>query len=637
MSGFDKDFDPDLEKELNARRDFVRDKSVSWNYDKYAYIRVRSTGESKTVILAKDSMELGDGFNLGAPIDLYSKEGNSKIRKFKPTLNDVKITNQGGQDYTDSYIYEVEFSFTVYTLNDLNRAEESFFRVGTELVFDFGWRGRTGLGNTGTVKANVFNFGFDMNEDGSFSCNVKCMSPAGLWAGDDMGAVSDVEDVDGEDEAGNFLHILEISCRNAFGIDSDEGPDSVSDLGNNKCRFERERLEGKPKIKGLFAAAEIIIDPGFFNDDEIYVFYTNLDTLIQYVNEMAKTESGVGDTYSIADGDLGSYPKLSGVGSSDPQMFFLEGDQGSYGRSGDGKNSRNFSKWGTDLKGEKSGNFFKGDIANIAISLKFLTETYKSLSDSAPTIQGYKQSVKVADYLKAIFSELDVKTGGLISLACIPTKKGETLDQTNQEGSMEIQIMNKKMVSNPDKALKPKPYPFKVLDKGSIVKSVGLQSDFDSDYILMATPANIEKGTSNGHYLTKQKGGPFPGKDVTPGKDSTKNNDDLQKMREDIGEKGAAQEKLTAYGDACRNFILRKAKEEEELKKGRYSEIQYTLNLSVTIDGIWGIPFLSPITIDRLPTPFKQDNIVFSITAVNHSFDGQGGWDTSLETVMRIV
>ena len=94
-----------------------------------------------------------------------------------------------------------------------------------------------------------------------------------------------------------------------------------------------------------------------------------------------------------------------------------------------------------------------------------------------------------------IFSELDVKTGGLISL-CIPTKSGETLNQTNQEGSMEIQIMNKKMVSNPELALKPEPYPFKVLEKGSIVKSVGLQSNFDSDYILV-TPNNIEKGTSN--------------------------------------------------------------------------------------------------------------------------------------------
>ena len=47
----------------------------------------------------------------------------------------------------------------------------------------------------------------------------------------DMGGTSTVTDTDGEEEVGNFLHDLEISCRKAFGIDSDEGPDSVSDLG----------------------------------------------------------------------------------------------------------------------------------------------------------------------------------------------------------------------------------------------------------------------------------------------------------------------------------------------------------------------------------------------------------------------
>ena len=57
------------------------------------------------------------------------------------------------------------------------------------------------------------------------------------------------------------------------------------------------------------------------------------------------------------------------------------------------------------------------------------------------------------------------------------------------------------MVSNPELVSKPEPYPFKVLEKGSIVKSVGLQSNFDSDYILMQHfPPNIEKGTSNVNY-----------------------------------------------------------------------------------------------------------------------------------------
>ena len=634
MSGFDKSFPGGLKSELDNRSAFVRDKSVAWNYDKYAYIRCRATGESETIILATGNMSLGDGQNLGTPISLYQNEGG--IRKFKPTLEKVKITNQGGQDYTDSYIYEVEFSFTVYTLGDLDLAESSFFRVGSEIEFEFGWKGRNEAGCRGSVKANVFNFDFSMNEDGSFSCNVKCMSPSGLWTGDDMGGTSTVTDTDGEEEVGNFLHDLEISCRKAFGIESDEGPDSVSDLGNNKLRFERQNLSGKGKgsIKGLFGAAEIIIEPGILNDDEIYVFYTNLDTLVQYINAMGDEE---GNSYSIASGDLGSYPKLGGIGSSQPKKFFLPGDQGSYGRSGDGGNSANFAKWGKTLNSQKGGNKFSGDIANIAVSLEFLTETYKSLSNNAPTIQGYKQSIKIADYFKAIFAELDVLTGGLITLAAVPTKNGTPLTPENQTPPLNIQVMNKKMVSNPDKAKGPTPYTFKVLDRGSIVKSVSLSSDFDSDYLLMATPSNIEKGTSNGHYLTEQHGGPFPGKSVQPGKDAEKSLSDIRKMREDIGEKGAADEKLTAYGDACKNFILRNARGNGELKKGRYSEIQYTLNLSVTIDGLWGIPFLAPIKIDRLPQLFKGDNIVFSITAVNHDFDCKGGWETSLETAMRIV
>ena len=61
------------------------------------------------------------------------------------------------------------------------------------------------------------------------------------------------------------------------------------------------------------------------------------------------------------------------------------------------------------------------------------------------------------------------------------------------------------MVSNPD-APKKASYDFKVLDKGSITKSVSLSSNFDSDYVLMATKANVEKGTSNGHYLNNYIG-----------------------------------------------------------------------------------------------------------------------------------
>ena len=72
-----------------------------------------------------------------------------------------------------------------------------------------------------------------MNEDGSFDCTVKAMSPAALWSGEDMGSTT-TKEVDGEEEVVNFLSDLEASCRESFGLDADDGPDSVDDLGNNK-------------------------------------------------------------------------------------------------------------------------------------------------------------------------------------------------------------------------------------------------------------------------------------------------------------------------------------------------------------------------------------------------------------------
>jgi len=624
MSGFDLPFPGDIKAEFDNRKSFIASKGIKWNYDKYAYCSIRATGNSQTIIKAEPSLTIGDGSDYirNSHIGLYNTEGG--VRKFKPQLKSCKITNEGGQDYTDSYIYNVEFSFTVFTQADLDLAEKSFFRVGGEVEVDFGWRGYTAGVNSGKVTANVFNYDFSMNEDGSFDCTVKAMSPAALWSGEDMGSTT-TKDVDGEEEVVNFLSDLEATCREAFGLEADDGPDSVDDLGNNKLRVESKSSDG---VKCTFGAAELIIEPGFFNDDEQYIFYTTIGTLIRYINSKGDDK---GNTYKIQpDGPTSTWPKIKGIGSADPKDFFLPGNQGSYGDPSDGDNAANFAEWGSTLW--KKSKYDMEWIGAIAVSFPFLTKTYKSMADKTKTVGGFKQSVKIAEFLKEIFARLENLTGGLITLSAIPMKGGKNLQPDNQEPPFDITIMNKKML-----AAEPiEPYTFNVLAKDSITKSVSLSSDFDSDYVLMATKANIEKGTSNGHYLTKPEGIYPQNGTVNPSKDNQKSASDLLDMRNKIGDKGASPERLTGYGDACRAYIIREAKGDSKLAEGRYSEIQYTLNLSVSFDGVWGIPFLAPITVDRLPKVFKDAKAMFSVTAVNHEFDGKGGWETSLETVMRI-
>jgi hypothetical protein len=624
MATFDKPFPGDIKGEFDSRAKSIANKGVKWNYDKYAYCTIKSTGNSQTIIKAEAGLTLGDGADYirNSHIGLYNNEGG--VRKFKPQLKSCKITNEGGQDYTDSYIYNVEFAFTVFTKDDLDLAEKSFFRVGGEIEVDFGWRKYSSGPNSGTVTANIFNYDFSMNEDGSFDCTVKAMSPAALWSGEDMGSTT-TKEVDGEEEVVNFLSDLEASCRESFGLDADDGPDSVDDLGNNKLRIENISSDG---VKCTFGAAELIIEPGFWNDDEQYIFYTTIGTLIRYINSKGDDN---GNKYKIStDPATSTWPKIKGLGSADPKDFFLPGNQGSYGDPSDGGNAKNFSEWGGNLWAKAIHDMEY--IGAIAVSFPFLTKVYQGMADKTKTVGGFKQSVKIAEFLKEVFARLENLTGGLVTLAAVPMKDGKNLQPDNQKPPFDITIMNKKMIE----PAPPEPYTFNVLAKDSITKSVSLSSDFDSDYVLMATKANIEKGTSNGHMLTKPEG-PYPQNgDVTPSKDNQKSESDLLDMRNKIGDKGASPERLTAYGDACRAFIIREAKGNDKLAKGRYSEIQYTLNLSVTTDGVWGIPFLAPITVDRLPQVFKDAKVVFSVTAVNHEFDGKGGWETSMETVMRI-
>ena len=148
---FNPVFNTDVANELNdrtsaasgvTRDDFFR----YWNYKKYCYVNISiKANVSGTAIVPTTSLVIGDNT---APVgkfrtptkgglDMYTDEGGS--RKPKPVLTSVKILNQGGQDYTEAAIYEIEASFKVYTLNDLEEVEKTFFIIGAEMVVNFGW------------------------------------------------------------------------------------------------------------------------------------------------------------------------------------------------------------------------------------------------------------------------------------------------------------------------------------------------------------------------------------------------------------------------------------------------------------------------------------------------------------------
>ena len=64
--------------------------------------------------------------------------------------------------------------------------------------------------------------------------------------------------------------------------------------------------------------------------------------------------------------------------------------------------------------------------------------------------------------------------------------------------------------------------------------------------------------------------------------------------------------------------------------------LPFQLKLGVTLDGVEGINFLAPVTADRLPSRFRKAGVKFLVTSTEHSFDGQGKWETNLKAVMTM-
>lgn len=247
-------------------------------------------------------------------------------------------------------------------------------------------------------------------------------------------------------------------------------------------------------------------------------------------------------------------------------------------------------------------------------------------------------SPSITKLLGKIFNEIDVNTGGLITPKLIP-KNTDASAKTNSEI---MYIMNRKTVVNTNDNFQ-EAYPFSAIGERAVgVRSISLESDYDSDLLVLASTKAISEGASNTSKLKtlypKNNGlsAAIKEGDSKKGK-SSDTLIKLEKARFKFGKDGYTPDRISAYRSAMANYINQFFDDDENLKNGGYGELPLMLKLSVTIDGVQGIKFLSPITVDRLPNRFKNDpKISFSVTSIEHSFDGQGDWETTLGTVMRI-
>ena len=404
------------------------------------------------------------------------------------------------------------------------------------------------------------------------------------------------------------------------GIGNDDGTIGYKQYNGSKSSYN-QKLD--------FYMGNIENGEFFTLDDSVYVPYIRLGSLIDYLNGYFKEAGGDEIKFEFTTGPESKYPVIKGFGSADPGKFVLFGEMAKY--NSNSKGSLNWSSIRDDSRSENN-------LQSIIVSLTMIQGFYNQLSTEK---LGGSLSPSITKLLGKIFNEIDVNTGGLITPKLIP-KNTDASAKTNPEI---MYIMNRKTIVSSKEEF-PTPYIFSAIGERAVgVRSISLESDYDSDLLVLASTKAISEGASNTSKLktlypnnksleSAIKDG--ESKKGTPSEALTK----LENARFKLGEDGYTPDRISAYRSAMANYINQFFDIDTNLQNGGYGELPLMLKLSVTIDGIFGIKFLSPISVDRLPNRYKSEpnknKIAFSVTSVEHSFDGQGDWETTLGTVMRI-
>jgi hypothetical protein len=599
-----------------------------WNYKKYCYVNVSIiAGETGTVLTAAE-MKIGDSTApTGGGTSLYDTEGPQ--RKFKPILTSVKITNNGGGDYTEALIYETEVSFKVYTLAQLEKVQKSFFILGAKMKIEYGWRDHTnpvdGVTN-GFVDTNVYNFSFSIESDGAYSCNVKAISASALFSQTAGGTETAEKEPgnEGKDTESDLISQLKTLYKKAFGIDEDE---DASDAGVGDGDIEQKTSEASATTfqqKLDFYTGNIENGEFFTLEDSIFVPYIRLGSLIDYFNGYLGSGGTAPIKLEFAAGKAGKYEYHKGFGSASPDKFVLQGAACQYNEAG------GTLDWSSTLTDTSQ------TLGSILVSIDVIQKIFDDLQTDADDERDIKtQSVKITSILNKIFKGINTETGNLVNPKLMPAQ----VEPNSKSETDTILIINRNTVINASESF-PDPHPFSAVGEKSIgVRSISLESDFDSDLLILASTKAIEDGTSNVSKLASL----YPDDTklaaaVEKAKSKSAANDTEQKLltaKQAFGDQGYTPERSSAYRNAMSTFISRNP-DKTPFSSGAFSELPLLLNLSVTLDGINGITYMSPITVDRLPGNYKNKKVSFSVISVEHSFDCQGDWETSLGTVMRI-
>jgi hypothetical protein len=366
----------------------------------------------------------------------------------------------------------------------------------------------------------------------------------------------------------------------------------------------------------------------------MFIPYITLGGLIDRINEISKNpknaeRAGTASTKTIicnSDTTVGSF--IPEMFSADPTIILFGDEMADYGKEGQS---------GQMLFGSKTSQFKlsdgNADLSRTLISIPYLVNIYKELklgfrSYNEDDLKDSQTPPAVKDFLNEIFKTIEELSGGLYQL---------TLFQKPYDDAENVYIINKRV--GYDSGNNESPYTFKVIGEDSIIRDMSLSTEFNAKLQAAAVTA-ARSGGQNTQVPAKLFENLYKDCGVTAESFIDDKNrvskKQILKLKERYGQ-GFDESRVEGTSPLLKSYLIQNTPGNTDAEFG---SVPYLINLSVTLDGIFGIPYFGRFTVDRLPAGYRgtegSPSIFFTVTKINHSFDGQGDWSTQIEGVMNV-
>ena len=254
------------------------------------------------------------------------------------------------------------------------------------------------------------------------------------------------------------------------------------------------------------------------------------------------------------------------------------------------------------------------DLSLCMFNVTWVYKEFEKLGKETP--KGQKSpDASISAFLRVLFNSVLVNSGDVFKLTIASDPKDPT---GNRLLIVDSNFIDTKGIT---------PYEITAVTQNSICRNVSLQSKVPNE---MASAAMVSAPSS----LTTQNAVAFGfiNNASTKSTPTAASNDAEPKLADAIkaiGVGGVTDENVNGARTAIRAALAPKAPTDP-------SSYPIPIDFSCTLDGIEGFVFGNAITCNYLPSLFKQSQLCFTVTKVEHNISAND-WTTTLSTVCRVI